>query len=229
MKNSTFATPSSVTPPGAPGAQAFWSRSSKDGIGTGYHTSCRLWFTLCQGVISEIYCPTVDTPNTRELHFLVSDGESFCHEEKRDLQHAVEMAERGALLYRQTNSEPGGRYRLIKEVLADPHCSVLLVRTRLEIADESLRGKLHLFALLSPHLGGHGAENTGRWLDLGERTLLHAEREDFHLVLGCDRGFRRRSVGYLGVSDGWQDLHKGNFQLDWQHQAGWSRQSGCNR
>jgi glucoamylase len=128
------------------------------------------------------------------------------------------MPERGALLYRQTNSEATGRYRLIKEVLADPHSSVLLVHTRLEIADESLRGKLRLFALLSPHLGGRGAENTAQWLELGERTLLHAEREDFHLVFGSDRGFSRRSVGYLGASDGWQDLHKGNFQMDWQYQ-----------
>src|ERR1700688_4925440 len=67
MKNAPSATPATVAPPGAPGAQAFGSRSAKDGIGTAYHTSCRLWFTLCQGVISEIYCPTVDTPNTREL------------------------------------------------------------------------------------------------------------------------------------------------------------------
>jgi glucoamylase len=217
MKNSQLATRSNLAAPGAPGAQAFWSRSSKDGIGTAYHTGCRLWFTLSQGVVSEIYCPTVDTPNTRELHFLITDGESFCHEEKRDLQRAVEMPERGALLYRLTNSEATGRYRLIKEVLADPHSSVLLMRTRLEIADESLRGKLRLFALLSPHLGGRGAENTAQWLDLGGRTLLHAEREDFHLVFGSDRGFSRRSVGYLGTSDGWQDLHKGNFQMDWQH------------
>jgi hypothetical protein len=34
----------------------------------------------------------------------------------------------------------------------------MLVHTRLEIADESLRGKMRLFALLSPHLGGRGAE-----------------------------------------------------------------------
>jgi glucoamylase len=68
------------------------------------------------------------------------------------------MPERGALLYRQTNSEATGRYRIIKEVLADPHSSVMLVHTRLEIADESLRGKMRLFALLSPHLGGRGAE-----------------------------------------------------------------------
>ncbi len=221
MENSLLATSSSGPAPGGPGAQALWSRSAKEGIGTAYHTACRLWFTLSQGVINEIYCPTVDTPNTRDLQFLVTDGESFCHDEKWDLQHAVEMPERGALLYRQTNSEPAGRYRLIKEVLTDPHSSVLLVRNQVQIADESLRGKLRLFALLSPHLGGRGAENIARWLDLGERTLLHAEREDFHLVFGCDRGFSRRSVGYLGVSDGWQDLHKGNFQMDWQYlQAG---------
>ena len=76
MMNSLSASPSTDAAPGAPGAQAFWSRSSKDGIGTAYHTGCRLWFTLSRGAISEIYCPTVDTPNTRELHFLVTDGES---------------------------------------------------------------------------------------------------------------------------------------------------------
>jgi hypothetical protein len=56
------------------------------------------------------------------------------------------------------------------------------------------------------------------FLDLGERTLLRAERAGLHLVFGCDRGFCRRSVGYVGASDGWTDLHKGNFQLDWEYQ-----------
>ena len=213
--------PSSFAAPGAPGTESFWSRSAKDGVGTAYHTGCRVWFTLAHGIVTEVYCPTVDTPNTRDLEFLVTDGETFCHEEKRDLLHAIEVPEAGALLYRLTNREPNGRYRLVKEVLADPHSSVLLVHTRLEIADHSLRGKLRLFALLAPHLGGYGAENRADWLDRGERTLLHAEREDFHLMFGCDRGFSRRSVGYAGVSDGWQDLHKGNFQMDWQYrQAG---------
>ena len=213
--------PSSFAAPGAPGTESFWSRSAKDGVGTAYHTGCRVWFTLAHGIVTEVYCPTVDTPNTRDLEFLVTDGETFCHEEKRDLRHTIEVPETGALLYRLTNREPNGRYQLVKEVLADPHSSVLLVHTRLEIADHSLRGKLRLFALLAPHLGGYGAENRADWVDLGERALLHAEREDFHLMFGCDRGFSRRSVGYAGVSDGWQDLHKGNFQMDWQYrQAG---------
>src|SRR5690606_11094193 len=29
-------------------------------------------------------------------------------------------------------------------------------------------------------------------------------------------GFEKTSVGYVGASDGWQDLNA-NFQMDWQH------------
>jgi len=207
----------SIHPTGAPGAEPRWTHSAKDGIGTAYHTGCRLWFTLSHGIVNEIYCPTVDTPNTRDFQFLISDGESFVHEEKRDLLHKIELPERGCLFYRLTNSEPGGRYRIIKHLLAGPYHSGLLVHTRVEIADESLRGKLRLYALLAPHLGGHGADNCGYSCDTGERTLLRAEREGAHLVLGCDRGFSRRSVGYVGTSDGWQDLMKGNFRMDWEY------------
>jgi glucoamylase len=204
--------------PGAPGVEPRWSPSVKEGVGTAYHTGCRLWFTLSRGIVSEVYCPTVDTPSTRDLQFLITDGQTFCHEETRDLQHDLAMPERDALFYRLTNREPNGRYRLIKHVLTDPHASVLLIHTRLEIFDEALRGKLRLYALLAPHLAGRGADNRAAFLDLGERTLLRAERAGLHLVFGCDRGFCRRSVGHVGASDGWTDLHKGNFQLDWEYQ-----------
>jgi len=52
----------------------------------------------------------------------------------------------------------------VKDVLTDPHRSVLLVHTKLEVFDESLRGKLRLYALLAPHLAGFGAGNSGRAL-----------------------------------------------------------------
>src|SRR5213078_179198 len=34
------------------------------------------------------------------------------------------------------------------------------------------------------------------------------------LIMACSTGFSRRSVGYVGFSDGWQDLMD-NFQMDW--------------
>jgi glucoamylase len=199
---------------GAPGIEPRWTSSAKEGLGTAYHTSCRVWFTLSHGIVNEIYYPTVDQPNTRDFQFLISDGATFCHEEKRDLQYRIEYPEKDCVFYRLTNSEPNGRYRLIKHILADPHRSVVLLHTKLEVLDESLRGKLRLYALLAPHLARHGAGNSGWCSEIGGHDLLHAERHDVHLVMGCSRGFSRRSIGYVGASDGWQDLMD-NFKMDW--------------
>jgi len=196
---------------GAPGIEPRWTSSAKEGVGTAYHTSCRLWFTLSHGIINEIYYPRVDQPNTRDFQFLISDGETFCHEEKRDLNHLVEYPERDSVFYRLTNSERHGRYRLVKHVLTDPHRSVLLVHTKVEVLDESLRGKLRLYALLAPH----GAANSARCSEISASKLIHAQREDVHLVVACSSEFARRSVGYVGASDGWQDLMS-NFTMDWE-------------
>jgi glucoamylase len=200
---------------GAPGIEPRWTSSAKEGVGTAYHTSCRLWFTLSHGILNEIYYPHVDQPNTRDFQFLISDGETFCQEEKRDLDHFVEYPERDCLFYCLTNSDPKGRYRLIKYVLTDPHRSVLLVHTRVEINDESLRGKLRLYALLAPHIAGCGAGNSAWCTEIGGNKLIHAQRKDVHLVFACNTGFARRSVGYVGFSDGWQDLMR-HLKMEWE-------------
>lgn len=108
-------------------------------VGTAYSASAPLWFTLSHGIVNELYFPHVDTPNTRDLQFLITDGETFCHEEKRDLDHTVEYPEKNALLYRLTNTERSGRYRIVKEIIVQPHSAVLLINTRVEINDPTLR------------------------------------------------------------------------------------------
>src|SRR4029450_606807 len=162
---------------GAPGIEPRWTHSAKERIGTAYHTSCHVWFTLSHGILNEIYYPTVDQPNTRDVQLLITDGESFCHEEKRDLRHEIEYPERNCLLYRLTNSDPAGRYRIIKHVLADPHRSVVLMSVRLDVVDEALRGKLKLYALLAPHLLRSGADNSGWVCEFAGRRLFHVTRE----------------------------------------------------
>ena len=42
---------------GGPGIEPRWASSAKEGVGTAYHTSCRLWFTLSHGIVNEIYYP----------------------------------------------------------------------------------------------------------------------------------------------------------------------------
>jgi glucoamylase len=214
QKKFGMTSPSSPAP-GAPGIEPRWTSSAKDGIGTAYSSSAQVWFTLSHGIVNELYFPHVDTPNTRDIEYLITDGETFCHEEKRDLDHQTEYPEKSALLYRLTNSERSGRYRIVKEILVDPHSAVLLINTRLEIFDPALRGKLRLYALASPHLNGTGKNNSACWHDLAGRKLFHAWRDGLHLVWGCTPDFTRRSVGFVGTSDGWQDL-MGNFKMDWE-------------
>lgn len=200
---------------GAPGIEPRWTSSAKDGIGTAYHSSSCVWFTISHGILNEIYFPHVDSPNTRDLQFLITDGETFCHEERRDLLHQTEYPEQNALFYRLINSDREARYRLVKEIVVDPHSSVLLMHTRLEISDPTLRGKLRLYALLAPHMKGTGRNNSAKLCGVGGRKLIEVQREDVDMSFGCTPDFKRRSVGYVGFSDGWQDLMN-NYKMDWE-------------
>lgn len=122
---------------GAPGIEPRWTSSSKEGVGTAYHTASQVWFTISHGILNEVYFPTIDRPQTRDLQFLVSDAQTFFHEEKRALQHEVEYIERDTLGYRITSADPDGRYRLVKEIIADPHAPCVLVRVKLDAAHAS--------------------------------------------------------------------------------------------
>src|SRR5207247_7423198 len=89
---------------GAPGIEPRWTRSSKEGIGTAYHTGCRVWFTLSHGIVNELYYPNADCPNTRDLQFLITDGETFCAEERSDLDRRSEYPAKRALYSRLSKS-----------------------------------------------------------------------------------------------------------------------------
>ena len=70
---------------GGPGLEPRWTSSVKDAIGTAYAASSRVWFTCSHGILNEIYHPTIDRAQVRDMEFLITDGETFAHEEKRDL------------------------------------------------------------------------------------------------------------------------------------------------
>src|SRR6478736_3361585 len=121
---------------GGPGIEPRWTRSDKDGVGTAYAALSRVWFTVSKGILNEVYYPTIDRPQIRDLQYLITDGTTFCHDERRHLNNAYEYLVSDALGFRIINTEPEGRYRVIKEVITDPHQACVLVRTRVEAAKE---------------------------------------------------------------------------------------------
>src|ERR1700679_3907128 len=129
---------------GAPGIEPRWTHGNKNGVGTAYAASSRIWFTLFGGIVTEVYYPTVDRPQIRDLQYLVTDGKSFFHEEKRDLQSEVSRLPGHALGFTATNRDPQGRYTLVKDTIADPHLPCLLQRTRVTGPDPAFVGSLKL-------------------------------------------------------------------------------------
>ena len=207
---------------GGPGIPPRWTHAAKDGVGTAYASSSRLWFTVWNGVVTEVYYPTVDRPQLRDLQFLVTDGESFFHEEKRHLRSATERFSHHGLGYRITNADPEGRYSLVKEVLSDPHLPCLLVNATLS-GEASFLKRLRLYALCAPHLGMGGSGNNGCVSEIAGRRILTAEKDGVWLALAATVPFSRLSCGYVGQSDGWTDLAVG-YRMDWE----FDRASGGN-
>jgi glucoamylase len=199
---------------GRPGLEPRWTYADKEGVGTAYAISSRIWFTLLKGVLTEIYYPTVDRPQVRDLQYLITDGSSFFHEERRHLRTLTERIAPQALGYRVTNRDPEGRYTIVKEIIADPHYPCILQQTTLD-GERALLSRLRLYALCAPHLAGGGWGNNAHVVEVAGRTILTAERQGTWLALGADVPFSRASCGYVGQSDGWTDL-AGDFQMDWE-------------
>ncbi len=199
---------------GRPGIPPRWTSSAKEGVGTAYSTASRVWFTISHGILNEVYYPTIDRPQIRDLGLLITDGESFFHEEKRDLPNEIELIETDALGYRITSADPEGRYELVKEVIADPHhpCVILRVSVR---PSEQWQGRLRVYVLLAPHLEVGGADNSAARCEAAGKTILVAWKGGTHLALGADVGFTRTSCGFVGSSDGWLDL-RDNLRMDWE-------------
>lgn len=199
---------------GAPGLQPRWTSSAKDGVGTAYSASSRAWYTVSHGILNEVYYPTIDRPQMRDMQLLITDGETFFHEERRDLQHRFEYIDSDALGIRVRNLDREGRYTITKEIINDPHYPVVLTHVQID-GDADLLKRLKVYVLMSPHVEGGGMGNNARIAEVAGKRVAVAWKNHTSLVLAADCGFSRASCGYVGASDGWQDL-KQNFHMDWE-------------
>jgi glucoamylase len=201
--------------PGGPGIEPRWTSSAKTGVGTALNLNSRVWFTLSHGILNEIYFPRVDQACTRDFGLIVTDGHQFFSEEKRHTTFQNLPVEPGVPVFELTNTCVQGRYRIEKEVLTDPWRNVVLQRIRFL----PLQGNLadyRLYALLASHLGNFGYGNTGWVGDYKGKPMLFAKREGLALALACSAPWLKRSVGFAGTSDGWQDLSQ-HFQMTWEY------------
>jgi glucoamylase len=192
--------------PGGPGIPGRWTSSAKSGVGTAVARDSHVWFTLSHGIINEVYYPRIDQACIRDLGFIVTDGRTFFSEEKRDARSETTEVSPGVPAYQIRNTALDRRYRVEKEVLTDPRRDVVLQRVRF-VPLEGTISDFRLFVLLAPHLANRGGGNTAWVGDYKGTPMLLAERENTALALACSAPWLARSVGFVGSSDGWRELH----------------------
>src|SRR3954464_11019745 len=106
--------------PGAPGAPAIWTPANKTGFGTSTTTTSKVWHTLQDGKLTEVFYPNLGTPSVRDLQFIVSDGKTFPERESDSTPRRTKLADTRSLTYRQTNPGKSRRWRITKTYVTDP-------------------------------------------------------------------------------------------------------------
>ncbi len=186
----------------------------QNGVGTALGNKSFVWFTLSHGIFNEIFYPRIDQACIRDMGLIVTDGANFFSEEKEQYRLVVHWMADGVPAFRLVNTCRAGRYRIEKQVVTDPQRNTVLQR----IEFVALQGDLsayRLHVLLAPHLGNHGDGNNAWVAESEGLPLLFAQRDGYSLALACSAPFLKRSAGYVGSSDGWQDL-KMHKQMTWE-------------
>jgi glucoamylase len=203
--------------PGEPGQPPRWVPSGKSGVGRALCDDSRVWFTIGQGILNEIAYPRIEQTAVRDFGLILTDGETLFAEERRDCHPVVTAVAPGIPAYDVASFHEGGRFSLAKRIVADPHRPAILQHVRVTDLGLADAPRLRVHALLAPHLvnvTGMGSAWVGEYKGV---PMLFAEGQGTAVALAADCGWRMRSAGYAGISDGWQDLSR-HRRMDWQYE-----------
>lgn len=185
----------SGTAPGAPGANATWNESNLQGFADALGSASKVWYTLGNGELENVFYPQADTPSTFGLQYLVTDGSSFTATETANTTHVISLADPTSLTWQQVNTATNGSFKITKTYVADPARSVVLVQTTFTNLGSS---PLQLYAEYLPQLNNDGMGNTGG-TDAASGDLA-ATNGSVSSALAASTGFTQTTTGYVGSS-----------------------------
>src|SRR4051795_8264331 len=125
------ATASAAPATDGPGALSHFDLARKDCVGTARNRRSKVWYTVADGVLSDVYFPTNDNTNVETLQYVVTDGHSFTDLQTRDMTYTVRSLDDRALGCRVTATAKSGRYRIVTDYLTDPARNTVVMDARL--------------------------------------------------------------------------------------------------
>ena len=197
-----FAQTTNNLAPGAPGKDAQWESACKDGIGTSASLESKVWFTLRNGVMTEVYYPTVDVANVRLLQLVVVsiDGKSV-EVESEATTHSTHVLDPQSLTFSQVNQAKSGAYTIRKTYVVDPLRHALQIAVHFETRNQA---PYRLYVYYDPSLSNSGMHDSA-WT---QEDALLASDGDKASALISSTGFEEMTNGYYETSDGLTELRR---------------------
>ncbi len=206
---------------GHPGICPNWSPSTLTFLGTAQNPNSKVWFTGFDGIISQVFYPSVDKAATVDWQFLIGDAsQTWVDEEKQDTIRQVTLNNQHSLAWNITNTAKNGKYKIDKVIFTDPNRNTLIQQVTFTALAGTI-GDFHLYTLYHPAINNQGNSTTGYTTTYRNQTMLVAKHSDSGMAsaLASSLPFQKGMIsnGFVGHSDGWQDLKGGNIDnmMNW--------------
>lgn len=189
--------------PGGPGQDAHWPSAAKKGFGTANTLASKVWFTLNDGVMTEVFYPTLDVPNVQTLQLVVVRG-SKVETESEDTVHRIEVLDPQALSFRQVNTAEDNTYTITKTYVTDPERNSVLVDVVFRWNAAGPCG-CSLYVYYDPSLNNSGMHDSA-WID--GAWLVASDGDKASALTVTEAGLMDGTNGYFGTSDGLTQLRR---------------------
>lgn len=197
---------------GGPGLIPNWASAQKVSVGTSFSKeqkdkSSLVWYSAAGGILTETYYPSIDTPQIKDAQLLITDGKTFFIQEK-DLDHKIEVL--SPSLIKLINTDKKNRFKIEHIIFTSQDKSVLIDKLRITSNVEGLS----FYHLVNSSLQGNSFRDN---LNANPDHLEFYEgKTKVHVT--SSKGYEKTSAGFVGFSDGFQDL-KDNYKMDWNHKS----------
>ncbi len=199
--------------PGAPGKDAQWMTAGKQAIGTSASLESKVWFTLAEGAMTEVYYPNVTVANVHLLQFVVVNEKTKKVEtEQDDAIHEVK-ADSDSLTFTQINTAKSGEWKITKTYTIDSERDTIIIWVRFK--PKKYEDKYKLYVYYDPSINNSGMHDSA-WVDGGliaqDGNIASALVTEENLGDESHPPYFQRSIsnGFFGVNDGLTELKKNN-------------------
>ena len=143
-------------PPTVPATSRTSTSRARTASGTARNRRSKVWYTIADGVLSDVYFPTNDNTNVETLQYVVTDGKTFTDLQTRDMTYTVEPLDDRALGCRVTATAKSGRYRIVTDYVTDPERATVVDGLALRGAEGQGAPTTSCYVRFDPTLNGNG-------------------------------------------------------------------------